>query len=118
MQSTVNWNDYDTEAMVRGDRDYLWYHIKPHQVFQSAEQMIIVEGKGLRVTDIRGREVLDATAGGVWSVMVGHGRESRTSAALPKGFMSFPTPCATAAPLTSPTRAATSIVPAVWKTSC
>ena len=38
--------------------------------------MIIVEGKGLRVTDIRGREYLDATSGGVWSVMVGHGRES------------------------------------------
>ena len=76
MQSTVNWNEYDTEEMVRGDRDYLWHHIKPHKVFQSAEQMIIVEGKGLRVTDIRGKEYLDATSGGVWSVMVGHGRES------------------------------------------
>jgi hypothetical protein len=76
MQSTVNWNTYDTEEMVRGDRDYLWHHIKPHKVFQSAEQMIVVEGKGLRVKDIRGKEYLDATSGGVWSVMVGHGRES------------------------------------------
>lgn len=76
MEATVNWNDYDTEEMVRGDRDYLWHHIKPHKVFESAEQMIIVQGKGLRVTDIRGREYLDATSGGVWSVMVGHGRES------------------------------------------
>jgi taurine-pyruvate aminotransferase len=76
MKSTVNWNAYDVEEMVRGDRDYLWHHIKPHKVFQSAEQMIVVEGKGLRVTDIRGREYLDATSGGVWSVMVGHGRES------------------------------------------
>ena len=59
----------------------LWHHIKPHKVFQSAEQMIIVEGKGLRVTDIRGKEYLDATSGGVWSVMVGHGAR-----ALPKPF--------------------------------
>jgi taurine-pyruvate aminotransferase len=64
------------EEMVRGDRDYLWHHIKPHKVFENTEQMIIVSGKGLRVTDIRGREYLDATSGGVWSVMVGHGRES------------------------------------------
>ena len=76
MESTVDWNAYDTEEMVRGDRDYLWHHIKPHKLFESAEQMIIVKGEGLRVTDIRGREYLDATSGGVWSVMVGHGRES------------------------------------------
>ncbi|MFH1982526.1 MAG: aminotransferase class III-fold pyridoxal phosphate-dependent enzyme [Pseudomonadota bacterium] len=76
METIVDWNAYDTEEMVRGDRDYLWHHIKPHKVFQSGEQMIIVKGKGLRVTDIRGKEYLDATSGGVWSVMVGHGRES------------------------------------------
>jgi len=76
METTVDWHAYDTEEMVRGDRDFLWHHIKPHKVFQSAEQMIIVEGQGLIVKDIRGREFLDATSGGVWSVMVGHGRES------------------------------------------
>jgi len=76
MESKTNWLDYDVDEMVRGDRDFLWHHIKPHKVFQTAEQMIIVEGKGLRVKDIRGREYLDATSGGVWSVMVGHGRES------------------------------------------
>jgi len=76
MAATTDWNAYDTEEMVRGDREYLWHHIKPHKVFQSAEQMIVVEGKGLMVKDIRGREYLDATSGGVWSVMVGHGRES------------------------------------------
>ena len=75
MAATTDWNAYDTEEMVRGDREYLWHHIKPHKVFQSAEQMIVVEGKGLMVKDIRGREYLDATSGGVWSVMVGHGRE-------------------------------------------
>jgi len=76
MTSPVDWNAYDVEEMVRGDRDYLWHHIKPHKVFDDAEQMVMVSGKGLRVTDIRGREYLDATSGGVWSVLVGHGRES------------------------------------------
>ena len=80
MSDRTNWLNYDTEEIVRGDRDYVWHHIKPHKIFQTAEQMIIVEGKGLRVKDIRGREYLDATSGGVWSVMVGHGRESIAAA--------------------------------------
>jgi taurine-pyruvate aminotransferase len=80
MSDRTNWLNYDTEEIVRGDRDYVWHHIKPHKVFQTTEQMIIVEGKGLRVKDIRGREYLDATSGGVWSVMVGHGRESIAAA--------------------------------------
>ena len=40
MNATTNWLAYDAEAMVRGDKDYLWHHIKPHKVFQSGEQMI------------------------------------------------------------------------------
>jgi taurine-pyruvate aminotransferase len=38
--------------------------------------MIVVGGRGLKIYDIRGNEYLDATSGGVWSVMVGYGRES------------------------------------------
>jgi taurine-pyruvate aminotransferase len=76
MNANTNWLAYDPEAMVQGDRDFLWHHIKTHKVFETGEQMIIVEGRGLTVKDIRGREYLDATSGGVWSVMVGHGRES------------------------------------------
>ncbi len=76
MTEKFNWLDYDVEEMVAGDRDALWHHLKPHKVFESAEQMIIVEGNGLMVKDIRGREYLDCTSGGVWSVMVGYGRDS------------------------------------------
>ncbi|MFT5730814.1 MAG: taurine-pyruvate aminotransferase [Desulforhopalus sp.] len=72
----TNWLDYDADEMVKGDKDALWHHLKPHKVFESQEQMIIVEGKGLNVTDIRGREYLDVTSGGVWSIMVGYGRET------------------------------------------
>ena len=76
METKVNWLDYDTEDMVDGDKNCLWHHLKPHKCFESQEQMIIVEGKGLVVKDIRGKEYLDATSGGVWSVMVGYGRDS------------------------------------------
>ncbi|HCY88602.1 MAG TPA: aspartate aminotransferase family protein [Desulfobacteraceae bacterium] len=76
MENKTDWLEYDVEEMVDADKNTLWHHLKPHKLFQTAEQMIIVEGKGLMVKDIRGREYLDATSGGVWSVMVGYGRDS------------------------------------------
>ena len=77
MTQKMDWLDYDVEEMVAADRDCLWHHLKPHNVFkEKKEQMIIVEGNGLIVKDIRGREYLDATAGGVWGVVIGHGRKS------------------------------------------
>jgi taurine-pyruvate aminotransferase len=72
----TNWLEYDADEMVQGDKDSLWHHLKPHKVFENQEQLVVVEGKGLNITDIRGREYLDVTSGGVWSVMVGYGRES------------------------------------------
>ncbi len=76
MDNRPNWLDYDVQEMIEGDKEALWHHLKPHKCFETQEQMIIVEGKGLMVKDIRGREYLDATSGGVWSVMVGYGRDS------------------------------------------
>ena len=76
MQSNKEWLDYDVEQMVAGDRKYLWHHLKPHNCFDTHEQMIIVEGDGLVVRDIRGREYLDASSGGVWSVITGYGQDS------------------------------------------
>lgn len=72
----TNWLEYDADEMVNGDKNFLWHHLKPHKVFESSEQMVIVKGEGITVTDIRGREYTDMTSGGVWSVMVGYGRES------------------------------------------
>ncbi len=72
----VNVLEYETEEIVKGDKDFLWHHLKPHKVFETAEQLIPVKAEGLMVTDIRGREFLDFTSGGVWSVVVGYGRES------------------------------------------
>ncbi len=76
METKNNWLEYDVEEMVDRDKNNLWHHLKPHKQFESQEQMIIVEGKGLVVKDIRGNEYLDATSGGVWSVIVGYGRDS------------------------------------------
>jgi taurine-pyruvate aminotransferase len=74
--ANTNWLEYDADEMVKGDKNYLWHHLKPHKVFELSEQMIIVKGEGITVTDIRGRKYTDMTSGGVWSVMVGYGRES------------------------------------------
>ncbi len=68
--------NYDIEEIVQGDKDYLWHHIQQHKIYETSEPMILVEGDGLVVKDIRGREYLDATSGGVWSVNVGYGRDS------------------------------------------
>lgn len=76
MVSEKDWLKYDVEQMVAQDKNDLWHHMKSHSIFKTREQMIVVEGNGLRIKDIRGNEYLDATSGGVWSVMVGYGRES------------------------------------------
>lgn len=78
--SDTNFLDYDVEKIIEGDKNLLWHHLKPHKVFEKQEQMIPVEAKGLIVKDIRGKEYLDATSGGVWSVVVGSGRESMAKA--------------------------------------
>lgn len=71
-----NWLEYDADEMANGDKNYLWHHLKPHKVFETKEQMVVAKGDGIVITDIRGNEYIDVTSGGVWSVMVGYGRES------------------------------------------
>jgi len=66
----------NADEIVKMDKDYLWHHLMQHKVFETKEPMVVVEGKGLIVKDIRGREYLDAVSGGVWCVNVGYGRES------------------------------------------
>jgi hypothetical protein len=56
---------------------------QPGSCFNTREQMIIVAADGLVVEDIRGRKYLDATAGGVWSVLAGYGRVSDANGHAP-----------------------------------
>ena len=57
------------------DRETIWHHLTQHKYLETSDPLIIVQGEGLTVKDINGREYLDATAGGVWSVNVGYGRK-------------------------------------------
>ncbi len=58
---TTNWLEFDADEIIKGDRKSLWHHLKPHKVFETQEQMVLVKGEGLSVTDIRGRTFLDVT---------------------------------------------------------
>ena len=58
------------------DRASIWHHLSQHKAYETNDPMVIVKGEGMIVTDITGREYLDATSGGVWSVNVGYGRET------------------------------------------
>lgn len=61
-----------TSDYITGDIKNVWHHLTLHQ---GKAPMIVVEGKGLVIKDIEGKEYLDATSGGVWCVNVGYGRE-------------------------------------------
>jgi len=64
------------EELVMLDREHVWHHLMQHKVFQNQDPMVMVEGNGCILKDIRGREFLDAVSGGVWCVNLGYGRES------------------------------------------
>ncbi len=66
----------DLSEIVGNDKSHIWHHLSQHKPLQTTDPMVIVEGNGMRVKDINGREYLDAVSGGVWTVNVGYGRES------------------------------------------
>jgi taurine-pyruvate aminotransferase len=65
----------DITHVVEADKAHIWHHLTQHKPFETGEPRIIVEGKGMRVWDQKGKEHLDAVSGGVWTVNVGYGRE-------------------------------------------
>ena len=65
----------DIQDIVENDREHVWHHLIQHKPFETNEPRIIVEGKGMRVWDQKGKEHIDAVSGGVWTVNVGYGRE-------------------------------------------
>lgn len=70
----------DIQSVVEADRAHVWHHLIQHRQFETIEPRIIVEGRGMRVWDQKGKEHLDAVSGGVWTVNVGYGRESIANA--------------------------------------
>ena len=66
----------DPGHIVEADRAHVWHHLSQHKPYETAmDPRIIVEGKGLKVWDIKGKEHIDAVSGGVWTVNVGYGRK-------------------------------------------
>jgi taurine-pyruvate aminotransferase len=70
----------DPRTVIEADRAHVWHHLVQHKPFETIDPQIIVEGKGLRVWDISGKEHVDAVSGAVWTVNVGYGRESIANA--------------------------------------
>ena len=66
----------ESAKILGEDKAHVWHHLSQHKPLETTDPLVIVEGKGLRVTDINGREYLDAVSGGVWTVNVGYGRET------------------------------------------
>lgn len=65
----------DPRAVIDADRAHVWHHMTQHAPFVDGDPKIIVEGRGMKLWDITGKEHLDALSGGVWTVNVGYGRE-------------------------------------------
>ena len=63
----------DVKQLVDLDKKHVWHHLTQHKVFENSDLVIFVEGKGPRLTDINGKQYLDAVSGGVWTVNVGYG---------------------------------------------
>jgi len=61
--------------IIQKDRKAVWHHLTQHKNLETQDPFIIEKGVGMIVTDVMGKDYLDATSGGVWSVNVGYGRE-------------------------------------------
>lgn len=66
----------DMDLAIAADKNNVWHHLTNHKPFEDSAPMVMVEGKGIRITDANGNEYLDAVSGGLWTVNVGYGRET------------------------------------------
>lgn len=67
---------YNAAELIADDKKYVWHHLTQHKVFETSDPIIFTKGKGMRLTDINGKEYLDAVSGGVWTVNLGYGNET------------------------------------------
>lgn len=74
MNTAAKYNDIS--EIVEADRAHLWHHLVQHKQFETVDPRVMIEGKGMRIWDAKGKEYLDAVSGAVWTVNVGYGRES------------------------------------------
>ena len=53
----------DMTGVIEADRAHIWHHLIQHKQFETIDPRIIVEGKGMRVWDAKGKEYIDARVG-------------------------------------------------------
>ncbi len=66
-------NENKVSELIAADKKYVWHHLTQHKIFEKSDPVIFVRGQGMHVTDIHGKEYLDAVSGGVWTVNLGYG---------------------------------------------
>jgi adenosylmethionine-8-amino-7-oxononanoate aminotransferase len=63
-------------AVMQAAAAHLWMHASEWQALTTrSDRRVLIAGRGCTVTDVQGREYLDALSG-LWLVNVGHGREA------------------------------------------
>jgi adenosylmethionine-8-amino-7-oxononanoate aminotransferase len=67
-------------SLVEIDRDHLIHPVSAYRAHEARGVTVLESGRGMYLTDIDGRELLDAFAG-LWCVNVGYGQESIVQAA-------------------------------------
>jgi len=80
MNKPIDNDQLESAKIVQDDKAHVWHHLSQHKPLEESDPLVVVKGKGLRFTDINGREYLDAVSGGVWTVNVGYGQESIANA--------------------------------------
>ena len=68
----MSMNQTQIDGLLSTDRDHI---IHPYLPATTTERVVMNAGKDCTLTDIEGREYLDAT-GGLWLAQIGHGREA------------------------------------------
>ncbi|MFV0423210.1 aspartate aminotransferase family protein [Oleidesulfovibrio sp.] len=63
------------DQYIERDKSFVWHHLVQHKPYLDGEPPIFVKGEGCTLTNIHGKEFLDAVSGGVWCVNVGYGRD-------------------------------------------
>lgn len=76
----MNLSTNDLRHVIEADKAHVWHHLFQHKALETVDPRVIIEGKGIRVWDATGAEMIDAVSGGVWTVNVGYGRESIANA--------------------------------------
>ena len=60
----------DISAVIEADRAHIWHHLIQHKPFETVDPRVMVEGKGMRVWDHKGKAYLDAVNAKVISIVV------------------------------------------------